>query len=140
MILSKFSCTQHSTNKFVSAFVCKNFPVVANIARTQWHLRLVNYVFSSFASLKIALFIQYLSNKQRLRNFRSLCCVLIAEQQRILICINRYRSLLFYCSCEHLFRQVVEQISLYCSLYRACAEFGVKTSLCNEFYCIVCNL
>ena len=33
-------------------------PVVANIARTQWHLRSVNCAFSGFASLKIALFIQ----------------------------------------------------------------------------------
>ena len=37
-------------------------PVVANIARTQWHLRLVNCAFSGFASLKIALFIQLLTN------------------------------------------------------------------------------
>ena len=34
-------------------------PVVANIARTQWHLRLVNCAFSGFASLKIALFIHF---------------------------------------------------------------------------------
>ena len=41
LILSKFGCTQHSANKFASAFVCTNFPVVANIARPQWcHLNL----------------------------------------------------------------------------------------------------
>ena len=38
-------------------------PVVANIARTQWHLRLVNCAFSGFASLKTALFIQLLTNE-----------------------------------------------------------------------------
>ncbi len=32
LILSKFGCTQHSANKFASAFVCTNFPVVANNA------------------------------------------------------------------------------------------------------------
>ena len=32
MILSKFGCTQHSANKFASAFVCTNFPVVASNA------------------------------------------------------------------------------------------------------------
>ena len=38
-------------------------PVVANIARSQCHLRLVNCAFSGFASLKIALFIQLLTNE-----------------------------------------------------------------------------
>ena len=32
LILSKFGCTQHSANKFASAFVCTNFPVVASNA------------------------------------------------------------------------------------------------------------
>ena len=32
LILSKFGCTQHSANKFASAFVCTNFPVVASSA------------------------------------------------------------------------------------------------------------
>ena len=42
-----------------SALLCKaKASVVANIARSQWHLRLVNCAFSGFASLKIALFIQ----------------------------------------------------------------------------------
>ena len=42
-----------------SALLCKaKASVVANIARSQWHLRLVNCAFWGFASLKIALFIQ----------------------------------------------------------------------------------